>query len=212
MYCHADQSHMANGQQRPGVVPSTVVNPATQQLQQQLESQRQQLLLQQQLLQQQVKPETQQLSQQQILLAQLLKEPASKRPQLLEQIKQTQTKQEAELLMHPGSQQAIQSSAAMNQPSRSQQELQRYQTLIQLLTLANSVNRNPTRLGYYPSSIRNQIASAGMFGDNSIMAAQMMQIQQAQQLQQLLLLERMQAQKMMLLQQQPLAMMNPLLF
>ena len=53
-------------------------DPATQQLQQQLQMQKQQLLIQQQILRQQLK-----VVSQQILLTQLLREPASQRTQLL---------------------------------------------------------------------------------------------------------------------------------
>ena len=82
---------MVNGHQ-PGAIMQAALNPQLQQLQQSLEAQKQQLLVQQQVLQQQVKPEAQQLNKQQILLAQLLNEPPAKRPQLWEQIKQTQTR------------------------------------------------------------------------------------------------------------------------
>ena len=95
-----DQSNMANGQQ-PAAMMQAALNPQLQQLQQSLEAQKQQLLVQQQVLQQQVKPEAQQLNKQEILLAQLLNEPPAKRPQLWEQIKQTQTKQEAAMMVNP---------------------------------------------------------------------------------------------------------------
>lgn len=192
---------MVNGHPKPGGISLAALNPATQQLQQQLDLKRQQLLLQQQLLKQQAKPETQQMTSQQILIAQLLREPASKRPQLLEQIKQTVTKQEAENLINPYSQQRPTSV----QPSRAEQEMLRYKMLMQLLGMANQ-GGNPSQMGYNIDPTRAVMpgASAGipMIGD---MVASQMQ----QQVQQMLLLQR-QQQYMMLLQQQQLA-MNPML-
>ena len=212
---------MVNGHQ-PGAIMQAALNPQLQQLQQSLEAQKQQLLVQQQVLQQQVKPEAQQLNKQQILLAQLLNEPPAKRPQLWEQIKQTQTKQEAAMMVNPFlAQQPGQlglSQTSLTQPSRSQQELQRYQTLMQLLSLANlASNSNPNRQGYYSNPIRSSsmISGSGLdlpyspFGGNS-MSAQAVQLIQEQQMQQQMMLLQRQQQMMML--QQRMVMMNPFMF
>lgn len=192
------------------------LSPQLQQLQQSLDAQKQQLLVQQQLLQQQMKPEAQQMNKQQILMAQLLNEPPAKRPQLLEQIKQTQTKQEAAMMVNPFLAQQGQSGfsqqASLTQPSRSQQELQRYQALIQLLGLANvaASSSNPNRQGYYSDPNRSMV-SGGLpyspFGSNPAMSAQVLIQQQMQQ--QMLLLQR--QQQMMMFRQQ-MAMMNPFMF
>ncbi|KAI9565735.1 hypothetical protein GHT06_009527 [Daphnia sinensis] len=215
-----NQSQMVNGQFQPGANVQAALNPQLQQLQQTLEAQKQQLLVQQQLLQQQVKPEAQQMNKQQILIAQLLNEPPAKRPQLWEQIKQTITKQEAAMLVNPFANQMGQTSLAptsfsqsnLSLPSRSQQEMQRYQALIQLLSLASLSANNPNRLGHYAEPNRSPMSSVGSsgfpysFGSNAI-NAQLLQQQQMQQ--QLLLLHR--QQQMMMFQQQ-MAMMNPFMF
>jgi hypothetical protein len=212
---------MVNGHQ-PGAFMQAALNPQLQQLQQSLEAQKQQLLVQQQVLQQQVKPEAQQPNKQQILLAQLLNEPPAKRPQLWEQIKQTQTKQEAAMMVNPYLAQQGQlglsqtSLTGFTQPSRSQQELQRYQTLIQLLGLANlASNNNPNRQGYYSNPTRSSamISASGLpyspFGSNS-MGAQAVQLMQEQQIQQQMIL--LQRQQQMMMFQQQMAMMNPFMF
>lgn len=203
---------MVNGHQ-PAAVMQAALSPQLQQLQQSLEAQKQQLLVQQQVLQQQVKPEAQQLNKQQILLAQLLNEPPAKRPQLWEQIKQTQTKQEAAMMVNPLAQQGQLGFSQMSlaqQPSRSQQELQRYQTLIQLLGLANlASSSNPNRQGYYTDP-NSSMVSGGLpyspFGSNAAMSVQAVQMMHQQQM---LLLQR--QQQMMMLRQQ-MAMMNPFMF
>lgn len=190
---------MVNGHQTYGGISLSTLNPATQQLQQQLDIQKQQLLLQQQLLKQQIKPESQQMTPQQILLTQLLREPASKRPQLLEQIQQTQTKLQAANLMNPTATNLQRPSAT--QTIRGQQELERYKTLIQLLAMANqggNPNLDPTRAAMPANPIP-------MMSDGAILAAQLQQVQQ------LLMLRRQQQQQMeqMMMFQQQLAMMNP---
>lgn len=181
--CDADQSHMVNGNLQPTGISLQTLNPAAQQLQQQLEVQKQQLQLQQQLLKQQVKPEAQQLTPQQILMTQLLREPLSKRPQLMEQIKQTQTKQEAEYLVNPNSQQR----PINTQSSRADQDMLRYKMLMQLLGSAYQ-GGNTNRLGYNidPTSAVVQITS----GIPIAVEAQL------QQLQHMLLLQRHQHQYM----------------
>ncbi|EFX65735.1 hypothetical protein DAPPUDRAFT_264253 [Daphnia pulex] len=204
-----NQSNMVNGHQ-PAAVMQAALSPQLQQLQQSLEAQKQQLLVQQQLLQQQVKPEAQQLNKQQLLMAQLLNEPPAKRPQLWEQIKQTVTKQEAAMMVNPLAQQGQLGFSQMSlaqQPSRSQQELQRYQTLIQLLGLANlASSSNPNRQGYYTDPNRSMV-SGGLpyspFGSDAAMSVHAVQMMQQQQM---LLLQR--QQQMMMLRQQ-MAMMNP---
>ncbi|XP_057371788.1 mediator of RNA polymerase II transcription subunit 15-like [Daphnia carinata] len=214
-----NQSQMVNGQFQPGANVQAALNPQLQQLQQTLEAQKQQLLVQQQLLQQQVKPEAQQMNKQQILIAQLLNEPPAKRPQLLEQIKQTITKQEAAMMVNPFANQIGQTSLTptsfaqsnLSLPSRSQQEMQRYQALLQLLSLASLSSNNPNRLGHYAESNRPTMPSIGSgvpfsFGSNAI-NAQLLQQQQMQQ--QMLLIQR--QQQMMMFQQQ-MAMMNPFMF
>ncbi len=199
---------MVNGHQ-PGAVMQAALSPQLQQLQQSLEAQKQQLLVQQQVLQQQVKPEAHQLNKQQILMAQLLNEPPAKRPQLWEQIKQTMTKQEAAMMVNPLAQQG-QSQMSLAQSNRSQQELQRYQMLIQLLGLANlASSSNPNRQGYYTDPNRSMV-SGGLpyspFGSDAAMSVQAVQMMQQQQM---LLLQR--QQQMMMLRQQ-MAMMNPFMF
>lgn len=204
---------MANGQ-HPGSFSLAALNPATQQLQGQLEQQKQQLLVKQQLLKQQINPELQQLSPQQILISQILNEPASKRPQLLEQIKQTQTKQQAQNLINASTVQ--QQTPGSHQSTRAQQELMRYQTLIQLLGMAQ-MSGNPNRLGYNIDPTRSGLPTLGaapMIADGSMFSnvAQMQQLRQAQQVQEikeLLLLQR--QQQMMALRHQ-MAMMNPFAF
>ena len=122
---------MVNGQ--PGVFSPVTLNPETQRLQQQLETQKQQLLIQQQLLQQAVKPESHQSNKLEILVAQLLSEPAWKRPQLCEQIKQTQTKVEAQKIVNPQSMQTVE-----GKPTRSEQELRRYMVLLNMMCLGTT--------------------------------------------------------------------------
>lgn len=203
---------MVNGHQ-PGAVMQAALSPQLQQLQQSLEAQKQQLLVQQQVLQQQVKPEAQQLNKQQILMAQLLNEPPAKRPQLWEQIKQTVTKQEAAMMVNPLTQQGQLGFSQMSlaqQPSRSQQELQRYQTLIQLLGLANlASSNNPNRQGYYTDPNRSMVAGGLPYSPFGSVAAMSVQAVQMMQQQQMLLLQR--QQQMMMLRQQ-MAMMNPFMF
>lgn len=182
-----DQSQLA-GHKSPGAISLTSLNPNAQQLHQQLEAEKQQLLVQQQLLKQQVKPEAQQMTAQQILLTQLLREPASKRPQLLEQIKQTQTKQQAEYLVNPTS------TLPGTQSTRSQpHEMERYKTLMQ--PLGHPVD--PTFLSMTGNSVP-------IITDGSILAAQVHQVQQAR------LLQRQQLQQMLMLRHQ-LAMASPFL-
>lgn len=166
----------------------TSLNPNAQQLQQQLEVEKQQLLLQQQLLKQQVKPEAQQMTPQQILLTQLLREPVSKRPQLLEQIKQTQTKQQAEILINPTP------TFPATQSTRAQQhEIEKYKTLTQ-----------PVGFHVDPTSVILSMTGSPIMGHDSILAAQVHQVNQAN------LLQRQQLQQILMFQHQ-LAMANPLL-
>lgn len=89
---------MVNGTPSPMNAAGLTNNVQTLRIQQQLEAQKQQLLAQQALLQEQVKPESQQPSQQQILMAQLIRNPGANQGQLLEQFRQQQVKQQAEML------------------------------------------------------------------------------------------------------------------
>jgi hypothetical protein len=184
---------MVNGHQ-PAAVMQAALSPQLQQLQQNLEAQKQQLLVQQQVLQQQVKPEAQQLNKQQILMAQLLNEPPAKRPQLWEQIKQTVTKQEAAMMVNPLAQQG---QLGFSQMSLAQG----------LANLASS--SNPNRQGYYTDP-NSSMVSGGLpyspFGSNAAMSVQAVQMMHQQQM---LLLQR--QQQMMMLRQQ-MAMMNPFMF
>ena len=203
-YWYVDQSHMINGQ--PGVFSPVTLNPETQRLQQQLEAQKQQLLIQQQLLQQAIKPESHQPNKLEILVAQLLSEPAWKRPQLCEQIKQTQTKLEAQKIVNPQSMQVVEVK-----PTRSEQELKRYMILLNMMCLGTTGG-----IGAGDASPMTTIGggirmspSYGMTGygyDGSSILA--IQLARQQQIQQLLILQRQQELQALVFRQK-MAMMNP---
>lgn len=203
---------MVNG--RPGAFSPTTLTPETQRLQQQLENQKQQLLTQQLLLQQAIKPESHQANKLEILVAQLLNEPAWKRPQLCEQIKQTQTKVEAQKIVNPQSMQAIETK-----PTRSEQELRRYMALLNMMCLGTTTSTGAIGAGEatHMSTLAGGGVRLGMsahpygmtgfsgYGESSILA---LQLARQQQIQQMLLLERQQQLQLMMFQRQ-MAMMNP---
>ena len=196
---------MANGQ--PGAFSPVTLNPESQRLQQQLETQKQQLLIQQQLLQQAIKPESHQSNKLEILVAQLLSEPVWKRPQLCEQIKQTQTKVEAQKIVNPQSMQVVEVK-----PTRSEQELRRYMVLLNMMCLgttggigAGDASPMATIGGGIRTGMGPSYGTAG-YGDSSIILA--IQLARQQQIQQLLMLQRQQELQLLMYRQQ-MAMMNP---